>query len=100
MFRHKFNARSEVTEDGFFSSQKELKYWRQLKLAIKSGELVMVLRQVPFHLPGGIKYVCDFQEFWKNGDIRFVEIKGFMTPAAKNKLKQVESLYPVKILVL
>lgn len=95
---HKFNAsRTEV--DGItFSSKKEAQYWQGLTLARKSGELLFALRQVPFHLPGGVKYVVDFCEFWKNNEVRFVDVKGFKTPMYRLKKAQVEALYPVKIL--
>ena len=55
------------------------------------------LRQVPFHLPGNIKYICDFMVFWVNGDITIEDVKGFKTNIYKTKKKLVESLYPVKI---
>jgi len=75
--RHKFNAvRTEV--DGVkFSSKKEARYYGDLSLAQKSGQLLFFLRQVPFHLGGGVRYVCDFAEFWANGEVRFVDTKGF-----------------------
>lgn len=98
MIRHKFNAvRTEV--DGVkFSSKREARYFQQLQLAQKSGDLLFFLRQVPFHLAGGVRYVCDFAEFWKNGDVRFVDTKGFRTPMYKAKQKMVQATYPIKIL--
>lgn len=96
--RHKFNAvRTEV--DGVsFSSKKEANYWRELQLAKQSQSLLFALRQVPFHLPGGVTYRVDFAEFWSNGEVRFVDVKGFKTREYINKKKQVEALYPVKII--
>lgn len=98
MVWHKF--RSQITEvDGIvFSSKKEARYWSDLQLALRSGDLLFVLRQVPFHLPGGVRYVVDFAEFWKNSDVRFVDVKGFKTPMYIAKKKMVEALYPIKIL--
>jgi hypothetical protein len=96
--RNKYNAR-RVQYDGInFSSQKEADYYLSLLLAKKSNDLSYFLRQVPLHLHGGVKYVCDFVEFWKNGEIRYVDVKGMKTPIYKMKKKIVEATYPVKIL--
>lgn len=97
-FKHKFkNVPTEA--DGYrFSSKKEANYFRQLCLARKSGELLFFLRQVPFHIKGGIVYRADFLEFWKSGDIRIVDVKGFKTEGYKIKKRLVESEYPVTIL--
>lgn len=98
MAYHKFH--SEPTEiDGIkFASKREANYWRGLTWAKKSGELLFALRQVPFHLPGGVRYVVDFAEFWKNGEVRFVDVKGFKTSLYKTKRTIVEATYPIKIL--
>lgn len=94
---HKFKN-VPMKEDGHnFPSQLEWRYFKQLQLRQKVGEVLFFLRQVPFALPGGKKYVCDFQEFLSNGEIVFSEVKGFMTPLAQLKIDQVEDLYPVKI---
>ena len=100
LHRHKFNAvRTEV--DGVkFSSKKEASYYQTLCLRRKAGEVLFFLRQVPFHLPGGVRYVVDFQEFHADGTVHFVEIKGFDTPMGKFKRKMVEDLYPIKIEVI
>jgi len=97
--RHKFKA--TITEaDGIkFSSKKEAKYYYQLNILKKNGDILFFLRQVPFHLPGGVIYRVDFMEFWANGDIIFTEIKGYETQEWLMKKKLVESLYPIKITV-
>lgn len=97
MIHHKFkNIRTEL--DGIkFSSKKEAKYWGDLNLARISGQLLFALRQVPFHLAGNIRYIVDFVEFWADGSVRFVDVKGVRTPMYKLKKKQVEAAYPVTI---
>ncbi len=95
---HKFHAQRTDVDGVKFSSKKEARYYQQLLLAEKSGELLFFLRQVPFHLAGGGRYVCDFAEFWKNGEVRFVDSKGFRTPMFIAKKKMVEASYPIKIL--
>ena len=92
--KHKYSA-VRVERDGIkFASKKEARYYERLKLRVRSGEVLFFLRQTPFHLPGGVKYVCDFQEFHADGNVRFVDVKGVETAMFKAKKKQVEALYP------
>lgn len=94
--QHKFNAKP-VDDDGqHFSSKLEHRYYLHLKLLQKSGEVVFFLRQVPFHLVES-KYVCDYQVFYSDGTVRFIDCKGISTPIFELKKRQVESIYPVEI---
>lgn len=95
--KHKFHAiRSE--SDGFkFASKKEQKRYLELKMLRQAGEVVFFQMQAPFHLTGGVKYVCDFQVYWKNGDITFEDVKGIKTAMYILKKKQVEHTYPITI---
>ena len=95
--KHKFNAvRTEL--DGInFDSKKEGRYYMELKLRMKSGEILFFLRQVPFDLLGGVKYRIDFQEFHSDGTIHFIDVKGRRTEMYIAKKKMVEALYPIKI---
>ena len=68
-----------------------------LLAAKKSGELLFFLREVRIDLPGGIIYRLDFQEFWANGDIVWMDVKGMSTQVYKIKKKLVETNYPFKI---
>ena len=97
MVKHKFFAvRSE--SDGFkFASKKELRRYLELKMLCQAGEVSFFQMQSPFHLTGGVKYVCDFQVYWSNGDITFEDVKGIKTPMYILKKKQVEQLYPITI---
>ena len=97
--KSKYRSKRHTVDSFNFDSKKEAKYYGQLKILQKAGEVLYFLRQVPFHLPGNIVYRCDFMEVWKNGDIKFIDVKGYDTPASKLKRKQVESLYPVKIYI-
>ena len=63
----------------------------------KIGDVLFFLRQVPFHLPGGVKYVCDFLIFWANGTVTIEDVKGFKTEIYKAKKKMVEDIYPITI---
>ena len=97
--RHKFNAVQTEVGGIKFPSKKEAAYYADLKLLQRSGELLFFLRQVPFDLPGNVKYRLDFMEFWADGRIEFSDTKGLDTPLSKTKRKQVEALYPVKIVL-
>lgn len=95
--KHKYKAvRCEA--DGIkFPSKLERAYYYHLKRLQGLGEVVFFLRQVAFDLPGKIRYVCDFQVFYANGDISFIDTKGRDTPMSIAKRKMVEDLYPIEI---
>ena len=95
--RHKFSAKPTELDGIKFQSKKEARYYQGLKLLQKSGELIFFLRQVPFDLPGNVKYRVDFQEFWACGEIHFVDVKGMRTKDYIMKKKMVEALYPIVI---
>jgi len=98
--RHKFNA-IKTERDGIkFDSKLEARYYETLKLRQKAGDVLFFLRQVPFHLPGGVVYRVDFVEFLACGLVRFVDTKGMETKDFVMKKKMVEDLYPVEIEVV
>ena len=97
MIRHKFNAKRCEYSGIKFASKKELKRYQELELLQKHGEVIFFLRQVPFHLSGGVKYVCDYLVFWASGDVTIEDVKGMRTPMYKLKKKQVQALYPITI---
>jgi len=95
--KHKYKA-VQVESDGIkFSSKKEGKYYNELKLRVRSGEIIFFLRQTAFHLPGGTAYRVDFQEFHADGTIHFIDVKGFSTKEFIRAKKQVEAMYPIEI---
>lgn len=99
--RHKYNAVKVINDGIRFDSKAESHYYNLLKIRVEEGEVVTFLRQVPFHLPGGTRYVCDFLEFHADGSVHFVDVKGIETPAFVKNKKQVEELYaPIKIEVV
>lgn len=95
--RHKFHAIPTETDGIKFSSKKEARYYLGLKLRQQAGEVVFFLRQVPIHLPGGVKLVVDFQEFHADGTCHFIDTKGVETESFKAKRRMVEALYPFEI---
>ena len=95
--KSKYGAKAVVVDGFRFDSKMEASYYQQLKLRQAAGKVLMFLRQVPFHLPGGTRYVCDFQEFHANGTVHFVDVKGMETSEFKLKKKMVEDAYGVEI---
>ena len=95
--KHKFNAKPTTIDGVRYDSKKEARYGGELKMLQMAGEVLFYLRQVGFDIGGGCKYKLDFMEFWANGDVRCVDIKGYDTPMGRLKRKQVEDLYPIKI---
>ena len=94
---HKFKAIATEHEGIRFASKKEGQRSLDLKQLQSAGEIAFFLRQVPFHLPGNVKYVVDFAIFWACGEVTFEDVKGVRTPQYITKKKQVEALYPITI---
>ncbi len=97
MIKHKFRAKQTVTDGIIFSSKKEAKRYEELKLLQSAGEVLFFLDQVPFRLPGGVKYRCDFLVFWADGTCTIEDVKGMKTDMYNTKKKILEALYPVEI---
>lgn len=95
---HKFKAKRSEIDSISFASQKEARYYAELCLRQKAGEIVFFLRQVPLHLPGGIRYIVDFLEFCADGEVRFVDVKGYRTREYIAKKKMIEAMYPIEII--
>ena len=96
--RHKFKAKSQTLEGIRFASKKEMNHYMDLQKLQSLGEIIFFLRQVPLHIPGGIKYVCDFVVFWAQGEVTFEDVKGFKTEMYKTKKKLVEHHYSLEII--
>ena len=95
--KHKFNAVRCEADEIKFGSRAERGYYFKLKQMVKEGEVIFFLRQVPFDLPGSTKYFADFQVFYADGTVSFIDVKGVSTPMFILKKKQVEALYPIEI---
>lgn len=98
--KHKFHAIPCKADDINFSSKAERAYYIKLKMLQITGEVLFFLMQVPFRLPGKTKYVVDFQVFYSDGTVDFVDVKGVETEVFKLKKRQVEEIYPIKITIV
>lgn len=97
---HKFKAKPVKSDGHHFGSTAEYNFGLHLELEKKNGNVVFYLRQVPFHLPGGVKYVVDYMVFNHDGTINFIDVKGVETKEFITKKKIVEALYPIEIKVV
>lgn len=66
-----------------FDSRHEAEVYRQLSLAAKAGDYCAVLCQVPFHLPGGVKYIADFVTLELDGSFTVWDAKSSATARDK-----------------
>ena len=102
--KNKYGAVPTMGTDGFrYDSKRERNYGESLLMRQKAGEIRMVLRQVPFHLPGKVKLVLDFVWFAADGLAHFEDVKS--PPTAKlasfrSKKRIVEQLYDIEIEVV
>jgi hypothetical protein len=100
--RAKYGNR-KVEVDGLkFDSRHEADYYFGVLVPrVKAGELKCVLRQVPFDLPGGIKYVADFVTVRPDMSIEAViDAKSEATKQNRvyiNKKKQMKAIYGIEI---
>lgn len=95
--RSKYGNKPAMADGIRFDSKKERDYYQRLRVMQDSGAVVMFLRQVPLHLPGNIRYVLDFQVFWADGTVEWIDVKGMRTDTYKLKKAQVEDIYPITI---
>ena len=96
--RHKFKNIITIRDGLKFRSKKEASFYGRLKIQKNMGEVVFFLRQPKFDLPGGVTYSADFQVFYINGVVEFIDVKGKRTKGYIRNKKMVESLYPVEII--
>jgi hypothetical protein len=98
--RNKYgNRRVEV--DGIrFDSQKEARYYEELMLRYRAGDLKLVLLQVPFILPGPVKYYADFLTIDNDGRFEVIDVKSEATRKNRvyiNKKKQMKAVGGIEI---
>jgi hypothetical protein len=95
---NKYSAKKVVVDGITFDSKAEAEFYGQLKLRKYAKDIRFFLRQVPFDLPGGIKYRADFMIKNNDGSIEFIDVKGIRTPTYIIKKKQVEQIYGIEIM--
>lgn len=74
--------------DKRFDSKHEAAVYEELRLRCLAGEYLGLGLQVPFYLPGGIKYIADFVAFLPGG--------GYMVMDAKSEATRKDKVYRLK----
>ena len=98
--RSKYGNRRVEVDGKKFDSQHEADIYAELILRVKAGELKTVLRQVPFDLPGGIRYVADFLTVDADNRVTVYDAKSEATKQNRvyiNKKKQVRACCGLEI---
>lgn len=80
-----------------FDSKLECRYYEQLLLRWKAGDIRWFVRRPRFELEGGVVYVADFLVVLSTGDVDVVDTKGVLTPSCRDKLKQVRARYGIEV---
>lgn len=99
--RQKYGNR-KLTVDGMkFDSQHEADvYFGILLPSWKCGTYKLLARQVPFDLPGGIKYIADFLTVSVDGHVSVIDAKSDATRKNRvyiNKKKQMRAIWGIEI---
>ena len=98
--RRKYGNRRVEVDGKKFDSRHEAEVYAGLMLRRRAGELWLVLRQVPFDLPGGIRYIADFVTIDAAGHVAVIDAKSEATKQNRvyiNKKKQMRAEWGVEI---
>lgn len=100
--RPKYGNRKVEIDGMKFDSQHEADYYFGVLLPLwRAGMLRMLTRQVPFDLPGGIRYVADFVTVDNYGRVSVVDAKSKATKKNRvyiNKKKQMKAVWGIEIM--
>lgn len=99
--RSKYGNRRVEVDGKKFDSQHEANVYQDFMLRVKSGELKTVLRQVPFDLPGGIRYMADFVAIDQDNRVTVYDAKSEITKQNRtyiNKRKQLKACCGIEII--
>jgi hypothetical protein len=91
------NQRYQDVDGETYDSKLEWRCHQWLKARAIAGEILWMVRQVPFVLEGGVRYRCDFLAVLAAGGVEVIDAKGRDTQASKNKRKQVLARYGVEV---
>ena len=99
--RAKYGNRKVEIDGMKFDSQHEADYYfTNLLILYRAGRLRLLARQVPFDLPGGIKYVADFVTVDTEGNVTVIDAKSEITRKNRvyiNKKKQMRAIWGIEI---
>ena len=98
--RNKYGSQRVEIDGKKFDSRHEAQIYQELMLRVRAGELKTVVRQVPFDLPGGIRYFADFVTISPDNKITVYDAKSEITRKNRvyiNKKKQMKALWGIEI---
>lgn len=98
----KYKAQPVVIDGIRFASKLEGRYYANLKLQQRAGEVTNVELQKPYLVTIGGKLICTYRSdfaFWdmREQRERVVDCKGVDTPVSKLKRKLVEAIHGIQI---
>lgn len=99
----KYGNRRQLTPDGWFDSQRELKRWGELKLLEKAGKIKNLQRQVPYELipkRGRLRkivFIADFV-YEKDGKTVVEDSKGYRNRLYMLKWRLMEFIHGIEVL--
>lgn len=100
--RAKYGNRKVEIDGMKFDSRHEADYYFAVLLPLwKAGGLQLLARQVPFDLPGGIKYIADFLTVGCDGAVSVIDAKSEATRKNRvyiNKKKQMRAVWHLEIM--
>ena len=91
--KKKYHNKPQTIDGHSFPSQKEARYYSELKILHRAGEIDGFARQPQFQLLG-CEYIADFIVWHKNGSVEVIDTKGVRTDKYIVKIKQFKELYP------
>lgn len=98
--RQKYGNRRVEIDGKRFDSKHEADVYQELMLGYRAGEIRVVIRQVPFDLPGGIRYIADFCTVDSEGRFEVLDAKSEATRKNRvyiNKRKQMMSEWGIEV---
>lgn len=94
------NRRVEVDGMKFDSQHEADVYFGTLYPSWRAGAYKLLARQVPFDLPGGIRYIADFVTVSADGEVSVIDAKSPATRKNRvyiNKKKQMKAVWGIEI---
>jgi|SRR5699024_8827644 len=108
--KSKFNNKKIEVDGYIFDSHLEAKYYKELKLRKKAGDILFFRLQPKYLLqPSFIKdgtkyrkieYIADFEVHHLDGSIEVVDVKGVKTNVFRIKEKMFHKRYPHKLTLI
>ncbi len=98
--RRKYGNVPTEYDGDMYDSGKEARRAQDLDLLVKAGDIAGWSRQVPFMLPGGIRYIADFVVYEHGNKFRVEDVKSEITRNDRvyvNKKKQMKSEWGITV---